>query len=174
MRKIVFWNLLLVLTFGLNVYSEPISSSDPAQKEEDTQAIFNQAHDLYQKAQYAEALPLFEKVLSSEPSNVKAQVYYGVCWMGKEDFTRAIQELEKGLKMDEKFALTHYSLAISFARKNPPDVSKSEAHLKLAKTHGYQVPVWFENYLAGLKRGPTNNLPSDQKVTSQDSKNTNP
>ena len=172
-KKCKFAFLFLLMMFRVNVYSEPVPvSTTPVQKEEDTQALFDQAHELYQKAQYTEALPLFEKVLSKEPSNVKARVYYGVCWMGKDDFTKAIQELEKGLKMDEKFALTHYSLAISYARKNPPDVSKSEAHLKLAKTYGYQVPVWFDNYLATLKRGPIKDLSSDQKVSSQDSKNT--
>lgn len=157
MRRFLLPFVLLTLAFPL--FGEDVSS-DPD---------YENGYELYNQARYDEALPLFKKVIEKDAKNVKAQVYYGVCWMGKEDFEKAIPELDKALKMDEKLPLAHYALAVSYARKNPPDVSKAEACMKSAKSYGYQVPVWFEQYVDRLKKGPL--VPSPQTASPEASKN---
>lgn len=122
---------------------------------------FEKAYEHYNQAKYDEAIGLFEKVLKDDPNHLRAQVYYGVCFMGKEDFDRAITELEKALGSDPKFPLTNYALAVSYARKASPDAQKAENYLKSAKEYGYQVPVWFEQYVERLKTG---NLPPQQEM----------
>ena len=114
---------------------------------------FERGYELYNQSKYDEAIKLFERVLEKNPTHLKAQVYYGVCLMGKEQFDQAVVELEKALKLDLKFPLTNYALAVSYARKQEPDVSKSEEYIGLAKKYGYQVPVWFEQYVERLKTG---------------------
>ena len=151
--------VFITVGMGLNFDSQVLADESPSAAGAKEQAAenpkFEKAYELYNKAQFDEAITIFEDLLKSEPSNVKGQVYYGVCFMGKEQFDRAIVELEKALKLDGKFPLTNYALAVSYARKEPPDAKKAEDYLTLSKKYGYQVPVWFEQYVERLKTGKT-------------------
>ena len=121
--------------------------------EEEQNPNFEKGYELYNQGQYDEAIKLFQQVLKDDPKNLKAQVYYGVSLMGKDQFDQAIEELQKALTLDEKFPLSNYALAVSYARKLPPDIQKAEEHLKRAKEQGYLVPPWFEQYVERLKTG---------------------
>jgi len=114
---------------------------------------FVKGYELYNQQKYDEAIPFFQKALAKDSSHIRAQVYYGVSYMGKEDFENAIIELEKALELNEKYPLTNYALSVSYARKSPPDVAKAEKYLALGKQYGYQVPVWFEQYVERMKSG---------------------
>ncbi|MBI1883947.1 MAG: tetratricopeptide repeat protein [Chlamydiae bacterium] len=140
----VCW-IFLISTF-LNAENTPVSA-----KAEDP--VYEKAYDLYNQAKYDDAMALFKQILEKDSKNLKAQVYYGVCFMGKEEFDQAIVELEKALSLDAKFPLTNYALSVSYARKSSPDAMKAEEYLGLAKKYGYQVPAWFEQYLDRLKKG---------------------
>lgn len=123
---------------------------------------FEKGYELYNQGKYDEAIVLFEDVLKIEPDHLRARVYYGVCFMGKNEFDRAIEELQKALKQDTNFPLTNYALAVSYARKAKPEPGKAEEYLAIAKKNGYQVPVWLEQYIDRLKSG---NTPQPEKVS---------
>lgn len=175
--KRLFFLMIAFSILGFTVY--PLSAADapnpaaqglkaPETKVPETPAPdpdFDKAYDLYNKAQYDEAIAGFAKVLERNPNHVRARAYNGVCYMGKEQFDQAIEELNKALKLDEKFPLTNYALSVSYARKATPDVAKAEEFLTNAKKYGYQVPVWFEQYVERLKKG--NVSPQNQEAKPQ-------
>jgi tetratricopeptide (TPR) repeat protein len=127
-----------------------VSNAAPAPAED---ADFVKGYELYNQQKYDEAIPFLQKTLAKNPSHLRGQVYLGVSYMGKEDFQSAIVELEKALEMDEKYPLTNYALSVSYSRKTPPDIGKAEKFLASAKQYGYQVPIWFEQYVERLKSG---------------------
>lgn len=147
MRKIFMGLSILLFIFPVLVIADEKEATDS------TDQLYEKAYGLYNQSKYDEAIQIFEDILKENPKHLKAQVYYGVSLMGKEDFDRAIQELTKALALDEKFPLTHYALAVSFARKKSPDAQKAQEYLDRAKKSGYRVPSWFEQYVERLKTG---------------------
>jgi tetratricopeptide (TPR) repeat protein len=139
----------------------PKPQTQPSAEKKTENPNFEKGFQLYNQSKYDEAIPLFEQVLKEDPNHLRAQVYYGVCFMGKNEFDRAIEELQKALKLDQNYPLTNYALAVSYARKAQPEPAKAEEYLAAAKKNGYQVPVWFEQYVSRLKSG--NVSPAEQK-----------
>jgi tetratricopeptide (TPR) repeat protein len=143
---------------------QPAQQSKPALPEQPApNPAFDKGFALYNQGKYDEAIVLFEEVLKTDPNHLRARVYYGVCFMGKNEFDRAIEELQQALKHDQNYPLTNYALAVSYARKAKPEAGKAEEYLAVAKKNGYQVPVWFEQYVSRLKSGkvtPTEEKPS--------------
>jgi tetratricopeptide (TPR) repeat protein len=159
----------VLIAFSL-IFSVPLIAEEPfppkTQSKPSPQTVenpnFEKGYELYNQGKYDEAIVLFEEVLKIEPNHLRARVYYGVCFMGKNEFDRAIEELQKALKQDPNFPLTNYALAVSYARKAKPEPGKAEEYLAIAKKNGYQVPVWLEQYIDRLKSG---NVPQPQKTT---------
>ncbi|MDP3981932.1 MAG: tetratricopeptide repeat protein [Chlamydiota bacterium] len=157
---------ILIGCFGLiclSVFAQE-HIPDPIETDPD----FEQAYELYNRGEYNEAIGLFQKVLERDPEHLRSQVYLGVCYMGLESWDKAIEELEKALKMDEKYPLSNYALSVCNARKPEPNIENAKKYLALAKENGYHVPVWFEEFLDRLATGrlPAQNEPSPEPAES--------
>lgn len=118
---------------------------------QENDAVYDKAYRLYNEKKYDEAMPIFQSILDGNPNHVRAQALLGVCWMGKEDFVRAMESLQKALAIDSKMPLANYALAVCYARLPNPDLDNAQKFLELAKSYGYHVPPGFEQYLERLK-----------------------
>lgn len=71
--------------------------------------------------------------------------------MGKSDYEKAIEQLNKTLELDPNYPKTHYALANAYARKLNPDVKLARKHLDESIRLGYHAVPWFLDYIKKLE-----------------------
>lgn len=119
--------------------------------------LFEKGYQLNNAAKYDEAITVFKEVLVMDPSHVRAQIYLGMSYMGKEQFEEGNLTLQKALEMDPKMPLTHYALAVCYTRKKDPNLILARQHVTLAEQFGFNVPSGFALLLQELERNAKKN-----------------
>ncbi|MFH0732181.1 MAG: tetratricopeptide repeat protein [Candidatus Omnitrophota bacterium] len=74
-----------------------------------------------------------------------------VSYMEKGDFTIAIENLKKAIKIDPRYPKPEYALAVCYLRMEPPDLNAAKEHYEKSKGLGYHPPEWFERHLRKLE-----------------------
>lgn len=82
--------------------------ADPADVDPDS--IYRVAGKLYSTERYAEAIPLFEQVLSLEPRFANAYALLGSSFLHLGFYDKAIANFEKALGLDEGIKLAYLGL----------------------------------------------------------------
>jgi tetratricopeptide (TPR) repeat protein len=67
----------------------------PASAQEDGETLFEKALNLQKSGKLAEALPMYEKALETDPQNYKALLATSLAAYGKHDYKKAAERLQK-------------------------------------------------------------------------------
>lgn len=116
--------LLLCVTGVLSVF---------AAKEDVAKYLF-QAHQLFQKKKYDDAILYFKKASAADPSDATLYYNIGVVYQlkGKAHFPLAKTWYEKALEKDKKLAFAHYNLGVMAF--NEGKIEEARKILEVAKT----------------------------------------
>ncbi|MFH1645953.1 MAG: tetratricopeptide repeat protein, partial [Candidatus Omnitrophota bacterium] len=90
--------------------------------------------------------------IKADSKFIKAYCEIAVAYMEKGDFSSAINNLKRAIELDAKYPKAEYAIAVSYARKTPPDVKKAREHFENSKKLGYRAPEWFERFLSSLEK----------------------
>ncbi|GEM_PF-4480818 len=104
----------------------------------------------YYKREFDSAVSEFEASIATKPTP-EAYCELGITLMEKNEFSKAIDNLKKSIELKAQYSKAEYAMAVCYARINPPDIKSAKEHLEKAKKSGYQIPEWFEKYLAKLE-----------------------
>ena len=77
--------------------------------------------------------PQFSKALSLDGRSMSARYGLGRAALAKNDYRRAVTNLEEVLKMDPKAVSAHYPLSLAY--NGLGDTKQAEAHLRLRRDH---------------------------------------
>lgn len=93
-----------------------------------------QAHQLFQKKKYDDAILYFKKAVDADPSDATLYYNIGVVYQmkGKAHFSLAKGWYEKALAKDKKLAFAHYNLGVMAF--NQGKVDEARKYLEAAKT----------------------------------------
>ncbi len=108
---------------------------------------FRKAQDYHARGKLTEAIAELNLALKEDPKHVPSNCELGVIYMGQEDYSKAIEQLQKTLKLDPSYPKTHYALANAYARKPDPDLVQARKELNEAIKLGYHPVPWFVEYL---------------------------
>jgi tetratricopeptide (TPR) repeat protein len=124
---------------------------------------FRMAQDLHARGKLGEAIKELELALKEDPKHVPSNCELGVIYMGKNDYDKAIEQLNKTLELDPNYPKTHYALANAYARKPSPDVKLARKHLDEAIRLGYHAVPWFLDYMNKLEAKTGSGSPEEAK-----------
>lgn len=85
----------------------PPASAAPA---DSVDTLFTRAGTLYEQKRYADAIPLFERVVDLDPRHGNAFALLGGSYLQMGDYPRAIQSFERALELDEGIKLAYLGL----------------------------------------------------------------
>lgn len=112
---------------------------------------FRMAQDYHARGKLDDAIKEIELALKEDPKHVPSNCELGVIYMGKNDYEKAIEQLNKTLGLDQNYPKTHYALANAYARKLNPDVKLARKHLDESIRLGYHAVPWFLDYMKKLE-----------------------
>lgn len=112
---------------------------------------FRLAQQYHSMGKLEDAIKELELAFKEDPDNVPCNCELGVIYIGKEDYDKAIAQLNKTLGYDQTYPKTHYALANAYARKPNPDVKLARKHLDEAVKLGYHPVPWFLQYMERLE-----------------------
>ena len=96
------------------------------------------------------SLALYFKARTSRIQKSKQLCESAIVIMQEGDFQGALPILKHAISIDRANAQAHYALAVSLIRQKNPDIKTSIKHKDIARRLGYDIPVWFDNYVKML------------------------
>lgn len=112
---------------------------------------FRKAQNYHASGKLDEAISELGLAMKEDSAHVPSNCELGVVYLGQENYDKAIEQLEKALKLDKTYPKTHYALANAYARKSPPDVMLARKYLDESIRLGYHPVPWFLEYMKKLE-----------------------
>lgn len=134
----------------------------------------SQARTLYNKGQYAEAKPMFERYLKRQPANGNYNLWYGVCCLETGDAKRAVDCLETAVRKRIPSGQLYLGQAYFATYRFEEGLKVLEdyaAELKRRKRDTALAEQWIEKCRMGMRllRGVENVCVVDSMVMDKDS-----
>lgn len=76
--------------------------------------LVDEAIALYDKNDYAKAMPIFNKVLQEEPKNAYALYYRGLIYDSQKKYALAIEDYKKAVIYNKELTIVYYLLALDY------------------------------------------------------------
>ncbi len=92
----------------VNYINKSLYKDDPALKPIHSEATYCKAMSLYKKNSFLEAIDSFRSAINQNPGYFQAYCYLGCCYFERRDYAKAIEQLQKSIEINDKYADAHY------------------------------------------------------------------
>ena len=110
-------------------------------------ALDGMAHIYFKEGEIEKAQALLEWAVQLNPNDYQVYNNLGVIYAAQGHTERAIQQLNKSLRIWSHNRSAHYNLARCYVGLTPPDYEQAYYHLELAQGFGYPVPKALEEQI---------------------------
>ena len=112
-RTILFGLLLALAVIAPAAQARPLAPETPRVATDEADSLYALAGELYSEGRYAEAIPVFKRVVDLDGRNANAFALLGGSYFQLGDYGAAIDAFERALELDEGIKLAYLGLVAS-------------------------------------------------------------